>query len=87
MSRFVSHLTKPSCCSQCGEMLDGAVNVDGTRPGPGDIGICLRCGHVMAYADDLCLRELTDAEMHMIAGEPELLWLQWLRAEYIRKQS
>jgi hypothetical protein len=64
----------PSACTACGTKLNGATGIatDGA-PSPGDITVCLSCGHVMAYADDLTLRDLTDAEMVEIAGDPRLV--------------
>jgi hypothetical protein len=54
----------------CGKMLDGcmAVEADG-GPSPGDFTVCIYCGHIMAFADDLTLRELTGDEIHAIAGD------------------
>jgi hypothetical protein len=33
------------------------------RPQPGDIALCINCCHVMAYADDMTLRDLTEMEI------------------------
>lgn len=63
-----------SACLDCGEMLDTATELDGeASPSPGDVTICLHCHHLMAYADDLTLRALTDDEMRDIAGDPRVL--------------
>ena len=65
---------KSSRCASCGIELDAARPLRATHePRPGDISICIYCSYIMAYADDLALRELTDKEMIEIAGEPELL--------------
>ena len=74
-------------CPNCGKVLDAATNVsnDGQAE-PGDISICLYCGHINAFADDLTLRNLTDAEMTMIAGDPLIIAVQNMRAEVIKKK-
>jgi len=46
---------------------------DASTPRPGDVAICLNCAHIMAYADDLTVRALTDAEVIEVAGDPELV--------------
>jgi hypothetical protein len=59
----------PSPCLSCGKQLDGctAVDADG-GPSPGDFTVCISCGHLMAFADDLTLQELNDEEMHAIVS-------------------
>lgn len=67
----------------CGDDLTHSSGTnDATTPVSGDVTVCLRCGHLMAYADDLTLRPLTDAEMHAIAGNPVVLDIQRMRAAY-----
>lgn len=36
---------------------------DDAVPAPGDCTICIHCGYLMAYTDDLTFRELTDEEL------------------------
>jgi hypothetical protein len=61
-------------------MVDAATSVSGEHgPHPGNITICFACGHIMAFANDLTLRELTDEEMHAVAGNPEIIAVQKLR--------
>jgi hypothetical protein len=69
-----------SPCLSCGKMLDGctAVDADG-GPCPGDFTVCISCGHLMAFADDLTLRELTSEEMHAIAGDKRIIAVQQAR--------
>lgn len=67
-------------CLGCGKRMDGATGVDHrSRPKPGHITICIGCGHLMAFADDMRLRNLTDAEMYEIAGDPRLIAVQRAR--------
>jgi hypothetical protein len=54
--------------------MDAATDIESNHvPTPGSIGICMYYMHVMAYADDLTLREPNDEEIKELAGHPELL--------------
>lgn len=69
-----------SVCKSCGAENGAASGLaEDERPGPGDISICFYCGHVMAFADDLSLRDLTSEEMIEVAGDPDLLAAQEAR--------
>ena len=76
----------PACaCLCCGKMLDRADSmVHDNAPKPGDFSLCLECGHLMAFADDLTLRKLTDAEMVEVAGHRGLIAAQQVRAEFLK---
>jgi len=52
-------------CLRCGKKVNAASCVadDNAVPEPGDVTICIACGHLMAFADDLSYRELTDEEV------------------------
>jgi Zn ribbon nucleic-acid-binding protein len=68
----------PECkCLDCGHKFDwsAAVTRDGKtiKPTPGDISICIKCGHIMAFKDDLTVRQLTDGEMKRVAGDPVVI--------------
>lgn len=69
-----------SKCLSCGIANDAATPVGGDyEPEPGSITVCLLCGHVMAYAEDLQLRELTREEQIEMAGDERILAIQWGR--------
>jgi hypothetical protein len=51
------------------------------EPLSGDLTICFYCGHLMAFADDLTLRALTDTEIIEAAGDPDLIRFQKVRAK------
>jgi hypothetical protein len=69
-----------SACLGCGKEVNGASGVDHRGPPtPGHITICLYCGHIMAFAEDMSLRELTGEEMHDIAGDARLIAVQRAR--------
>lgn len=77
----------PECtCSQCGKLLDGISDAIGHHrgPRPGDFTICLGCGHVLAIGEGMVLRELTDDELLLIAGNKDMLALQKARG-YVMK--
>lgn len=64
-------------CVNCGKKIDSAAPTpdypDGSAPRPGDVAICLDCVHVHIYADDLTLRNPTEAELVDIAGDPDIV--------------
>lgn len=81
-----AHVMPTSKCLNCGYEMDRAscVNND-CAPDPGDITICMSCGHLMAFADDLSLRALTDAEMVAVAGNKRIVDIQRARAGVMSK--
>ena len=56
-------------------------------PSPGDITVCLHCGHIMAFDDGLKLRELTAEEAHEIAGDKRILTIQEARAKVMKEHK
>ena len=69
---------KESACINCGAALTAATAVEGVGdeerlPEPGDLTVCMYCKHLMMFADDLTLRNLTDDEMKEVAGDPRML--------------
>jgi hypothetical protein len=74
----------PDCkCTNCGKELSGAAGLgNDDMPKPGDVCVCLDCGHVMAFADDLTLRNLTDEEIVEFAGRPEIISFNKVRRRF-----
>lgn len=69
-----------SFCLSCGKELDAVTSVnDGDTPGPGAVTVCLACGHIAIFADDLTLRAPTREEELGIAGNPDILAVQRAR--------
>ena len=68
-----------STCAQCGYQMDAATSTepDDARPTAGALLICFGCGHLTVFADDLSLRELTQAELVKIALDTK--FTQWYR--------
>ena len=65
-------LGKLSACLSCGEMMDGATAVgeEGEiMPAPGDFTVCLYCGHLMVFDDQLAFRNPSDAEIIELVGD------------------
>jgi hypothetical protein len=54
------------------------------KPSPGDFTICLYCGHLCTFTEELGLRDPTDAEILEIAGAVELIGAQKFRAAILK---
>lgn len=80
---------KESNCPSCGKTLNAATVLgdDDTRPNPGEFTVCMYCGHIMAFADDLTVRELTADEMIEAAAHPGILEIQKARADLPPKEK
>lgn len=66
---FISYLL-PTVCPECGDKHETQnVKGQGSPPGPGDFSICINCGEITRYTDDLSLRRLTVMEVSMITPE------------------
>jgi hypothetical protein len=73
-------------CKGCGHKLNAATDVEQkTTPNPGALSICLWCGYLAIFADDMSLRDLTDQEMHEVAGDKRILEIQKRRAQVMKK--
>lgn len=63
--------TKNADCPKCGRGNDRSTGMEGDEaPNPGDVSVCFGCHFVGIYADDLSIREPTDAEKKELK-EPE----------------
>lgn len=65
---------KENKCLACGHLLDCAAHVgDGSvKPSSGDCTICIKCGHVMIFTDELMLREMNAQEQKEIESDPRV---------------
>jgi hypothetical protein len=62
-------------CLSCGYRFQAATNVKGTlegAPEPGSFSLCIRCGHLAIFDEELRLRALTDEERTIAAQIPQL---------------
>lgn len=63
-----------SYCLNCGKKLNACSSATAeSMPNPGDITICLYCGHIMSFSDDMSLCELNDDQIKEIAGNPDII--------------
>ncbi len=64
-------------CLGCGYRLDDSTTVGGkATPGPGDVSICFKCGHLGVYITasvGFSLRNPTDAEKEQLLNDPRVL--------------
>ena len=63
-----------SPCTSCGHKMDAATSAqnDGAIPSPGDVTVCINCGAMNQYADDMQLKSLTVFELELLkAQNPE----------------
>ena len=68
-------------CPNCGfELGEGVASEAGYGPKPGAFALCIPCGYILIYDQDLQLRELTDTEIQEVASHPEVLEMQRFRA-------
>jgi hypothetical protein len=54
-------------------------------PKPGSITVCIKCGHVMAFGENLEMVPLNDEQMEWVAGNPLILRIQKARAAAMTK--
>jgi hypothetical protein len=75
-----SHEMPEMRCTNCGKTVTHAagINTD-VCPVPGDGSICIDCGHLMIWNENLELRNPTDKEILDFAGDPRLIAAQRAR--------
>jgi hypothetical protein len=80
-------------CSRCGLALAGSGDERSLKeagvpnPSPGDFTVCIGCGHIVAYDDDMNLRELTRREIDSIDETDRIMLLQQARRRLERAQA
>jgi hypothetical protein len=74
-----------SKCPKCGEPHDMVTGPG--QPERGDVSICLRCGHTMAFSKSLRLRELTKAERRKADNDPRITRLEAERRVVMEKHK
>lgn len=66
------HRLPDSWCT-CGHKLSGARGIDwDNMPEPGNLSVCMYCGVLRMYAEDLSLRELTREELSDVMADREM---------------
>jgi hypothetical protein len=77
---------KGSRCLNCKKVLDSATGLDSDEtPSPGDLTVCLTCGHLMVFNEKLKFRELSDEEIVETAGDPRIVKFQNVRARVLER--
>lgn len=76
----MSERIKRTTCINCGHTLDACTAMeDGATPNPGDITICLYCGEVSAFCEDLTTRSVSKEEFESYDDD--------LKSEIIKVQA
>ena len=71
------HRTKKNSCLYCNHKLDGATQVNGNhQPKPGDVSICIACGNVSIFKEDMTLRKPSPEEEAEMQNDPNILEAQ-----------
>jgi Zn ribbon nucleic-acid-binding protein len=73
-------------CPQCGYLIDTTVEAYGdigNLPNPGDVSMCISCGHAMLFNEDLTVREPTEKEALVINLMPEVMEAQLARSHLV----
>lgn len=77
---------KPAPCLNCGKVNDrlgGAID-EHSVPVPGDVTMCIECGHLAIYDENpQRLRELTAAELLEVMQDPEIQAVQLARRRIV----
>jgi Zn ribbon nucleic-acid-binding protein len=68
-----THRMPPQMCLRCGHHFDAASGMnDVVAPQPGDLSVCIKCGHAMAFTKR-GLRELTKSERRKADKNPHVI--------------
>ena len=63
-------------CSQCGKQVDAHSSFNNHKPSPGDISVCMYCGHVARYQNNalgnLMLRDVSLVELNSLKKDKHL---------------
>jgi hypothetical protein len=79
---------KDSLCLNCGALLNRVASLEEDsdhNPSPGDISVCLNCGHILIFTEDLGVRELTEEEVIAVAGRKEIVKFNRIRENILKK--
>jgi len=56
-------------------------------PSAGDASMCLMCGHIMVFNEDLTVREPTAEENAQIRSDPDIIQADIVRAGVVSKKK
>jgi len=77
---IVTKRTRACPCPNCGLELSGATGWTGHGPKPGNMCVCIRCGHLLIFNEDMTVREPNDDEVVELAGNKTMLTGQHVAA-------
>jgi hypothetical protein len=84
---------KPAACLACGAPLDAATafaekgHASEPKPQPGDFTLCIHCGHLMVFTDDMRLRQPTRDELDEAAADQKITDASFAIAELRRRHA
>lgn len=88
-ARTTRHTESP--CVNCAKLLDAAsmftFGDEEATPDEGDFTVCLYCRHLMVFNADLSLRNPTDDEIKLIAGDQRVVSTMELLGAYDLEQN
>jgi hypothetical protein len=74
-------------CSKCGYKSNAATYFGDRKPKPGNVSMCLNCGHVTIFDENLRFREPTLEEKVALARHQRLLDMQFARAATYKQKT
>ena len=64
-------------CLNCDEVIDVATEIASSdkdhKPVPGAMSLCLKCGYLAAFTEDMTLRELSPMERYFVSMDPRVI--------------
>lgn len=77
-----------SKCLKCGKLLDGCSAVENeAKPKKGDFSICIKCGNIAVFDNDLKLRKPTKKEHEEISANETIMAQQRLIVQFAEYYS
>lgn len=84
MSKEATTFMGKDNCPCCKKLLDCATDINGTaKPNPGDISVCIGCGVILVYSEDMALKEAQAMDIFKL---PENLIVQIYKASELVKR-
>lgn len=60
-----------TACNACSKVLCASTSFNEKIPNSGDVSICIGCGNIAHYNDDLNIVELTEEELQKLKNDKE----------------
>lgn len=75
----------PETVCTCGQTLSGAFELAGATPSKDDFSVCLYCGELWIFNEDLSQRAPTTEESKLFFSHPDSVYATKLRESYKKK--